>query len=87
MLGVVALGVVVVLLGCAGVVEIAPDFVGAGGVAVAVPLAVSAGGVTVAPVAGGVGNVVSGIGTSGKGFDRMPATNSLRPVSDLLRYL
>ena len=81
------LGAVVVL---AGVVEIAPGFVGAGGVAVAVPLGVPAGGGVIgaaAPVAGGVGKVVSGIGTSGNGFDRMPATSSFRPVSDLLRYL
>lgn len=33
------------------------------------------------------GKVVSGVGSFGKGFARMPAINSFRPASDLLRYL
>ena len=34
------------------------------------------------------GSDVSGVGSGGKGFDRIPATNSGRPASDLLlRYL
>jgi len=31
------------------------------------------------------GSVVMGVGTSGKGFERIPATSSFSPASDLLR--
>jgi hypothetical protein len=34
-----------------------------------------------------VGNDVIGVGTSGKGFARIPATSSFSPASDLVRYL
>jgi hypothetical protein len=36
---------------------------------------------------GGVGNELSGVGASGRGFVRTLATSSFNPASDLLRYL
>ena len=43
------------------------------------------------PVLAGVGveagNVVIGVGGGGKGFERMPATYSVKPVSDPFRNL
>jgi hypothetical protein len=65
-------------------------FAAAGDAPVDVPAAPGAelpAGVGVAVGVGGVGNSVIGFGGSGKGLERIPVTNSLRPASDFFRSL
>ena len=65
----------------AGFVEVVIDFDSACAPGVA-PLVVPLAGVVV-----GVGKEVSGVGTGGRGFDKIPAIISFKPASDLLRNL
>ena len=79
-------GVVVVPGFGAAVLGVAAGLAGA--VEAGTPEAEAASGVVVvvAPLAE-TGSVVSGVGSPGIGFDRMPAINSFKPVCDLLRYV
>jgi hypothetical protein len=92
--GAAGLVVVVVEVLAAGVVVLAGLAAPLAGVVVAGFAAPAAGTPEADAVSLGVpgvlaetGNAVSGVGSFGKGLDRMPAISSLRPASDLLRYL
>jgi hypothetical protein len=83
------LGVVVVAAGLAGVVDVGDEFV-AGAVLFPMfdPEALTVPDAGVPPVGVDAGSVVIGVGSGGRGFERIPAIISLRPVSVWLwRYL
>ena len=81
------------VLADAGVVDGVVVVAGLFGVAAPLPVPVPVLLVGVAPEvpigveAGAAGSEVSGVGSGGSGFDRMLATNSFMPASDLLRNL
>ena len=83
-------GAVLVLAdaGVVGAVVVVAGLVGVAAAPLPVPLAgVAPPEVPIGVDAGAAGSEVSGVGSGGSGFDRMLATNSFIPVSELLRNL